>query len=94
MRQTRQARQAFNLINKMDPVRQTLMRATFGQCGRDFAHRSLLTVRAVATMDCPASMAHAETSEASLYNAATLHRYGLPYDYAKLETTVLPEICP
>ncbi len=37
-------------------------------------------------------MAHAETSEASFYSAATLHRYGLLYDYAKLETTVLPEI--
>jgi hypothetical protein len=46
-------------------------------------------------MDCPSSLAHAETSEASLYSAATLHRYSLPYDYAKLETTVvLPEICP
>ena len=49
MRQTRQARQAFNLFNRMDPVRQTLMRATSGQCGRDIAHCSLLKVKVVAT---------------------------------------------
>ena len=79
MRQTRQARQAFNLFNRLDPVRQTLMRATSGQCGEDTAHYSLLTVRAVATMDFPASLAHVEASEAALFCASILHRYGLLY---------------
>ena len=31
------------IFNKMDPTRQTLMRATAGHCGRDSAHCSLLT---------------------------------------------------
>ena len=38
MKQTRHVRQASSLFNKMDPVRQTLMRATAGQCGRDSTH--------------------------------------------------------
>jgi hypothetical protein len=51
-------------------------------------------VKAVATMDCPTSLAHVEASEASLFCASTLHRYGLPYEYAKLESCVLPKSCP
>jgi len=93
MRQTRQARQASNLYLKMDPVRQSLLRATAGQCGRDSAHCSLQTVRDVATMDGPSFLAHDETSDASLYCVATLHRYGLPYDCAKSENQLLPEMC-
>jgi hypothetical protein len=62
----------------MDPVRQSLLRANAGQCGRDTAHCSLQTVRVVATMDGPSFLAHEETSEASLYCAATFYRYGLP----------------
>jgi hypothetical protein len=77
MRQTRQARQASNLFKSMDPVRQTLMRATSGQCGRDTAHCSVNKVKAVATMECPAALPHAETSEASPYFTTTLHIYGL-----------------
>ena len=34
-----------------------------------------------------------ESSEATLFRAATLHRFGLPYDYAKLDTETLPEMC-
>ena len=49
--------------------------------------------RAVATIDCPSSLAHDETSDASLYCAATMHRYGMPHDYAKMENLVLPETC-
>ena len=44
-------------------------------------------------MDCPAALAHAEISEASLYCAATLYRFGLPLDYAKLANFTLPETC-
>ena len=50
-------------------------------------------MRDVATMDVPSFLAHDETSDASLYCAATLHRYGLPYDYAKLENQLRPETC-
>jgi hypothetical protein len=52
------------------------------------------TVQAVARMDCPASLSHDELSEGTLFCAASLHRFGLPVDYAKLEATVLPETCP
>jgi len=93
MRQTRHVKQATDLLKSMDPIRQTLLRANAGQCGRDSAHCSLQIVRSVATMDCPAALAHTETSEASLYCAATLHRFGLPLDYAKLENYSLPETC-
>ena len=66
MKQTRLARQASSLFKNMDHVRQTLLRANAGQCGRDSAHCFLKTVRAVATMDCPSALAHDETSEAFL----------------------------
>ncbi len=45
-------------------------------------------------MDCPGSMAHAEMSEGVLYSTFMLHRFGLPYNYAKLGDFVLPESCP
>ena len=59
----------------------------------DTAHSSTTTVREVARMDCPGSMANAEMSEGILFSS-TLHRFGLPYDYAKLEDFILPETCP
>jgi len=93
MKQTRQARHASNLFKYMDPAKRTLMRANASQCGRASFHCSLKTVRAIATMVCPSAMAHDETSEASLFCAATLNRFGLPHDYAKLEGMVLPETC-
>ncbi len=75
----------------MGPIRQTMSRANAGQCGRDSAHCSLQTVRVVATMGCPAALVHAETSEAFLFCATTLYRFGLPLDYAKLENFTLLE---
>ena len=59
----------------------------------DSAHNSTATVREVARMDCPGSIAHAETSEGVLYTSSMLHRFGLPYDYAKPEDYILPESC-
>jgi hypothetical protein len=47
----------------------------------------------IATMDCPTTLAHALTGEASIFCASTLHRYGLPLDCAKLENFTLPETC-
>jgi len=86
MKQTRHVKQASNLLKSMDPIRQTLIRASVGQCGGAF-------VREVATMDCLSTLAHTETSEASLYCATTMHRFGLPMDYAKLDDFTLPETC-
>ena len=45
----------------------------------------------VARIDCPGSMAHAELSEGVLFSSSMLHRFGLPYDFAKLEDFILPE---
>ena len=78
----------------MDPKKRALMRASAGQCDLDSAHRSTATVRDVANMDCPGSMAHAEMSEGVLYCASMLHRFGLPYDYAKREDFTLSDSCP
>ena len=66
MKQTRHVKQASNLLKSMDPIRQTLMRASAGQCGRDSAQCFLQVVRAVATMDCLAAATPTKTSEASL----------------------------
>ena len=93
MKQTCHVRQASILFNKMDPARQAMLRATAGHCGRDSAHCSLSTIRVMATMDCPSSLSLDETSDASLFCAATLHKYGLPHDYARLENHTLPETC-
>jgi hypothetical protein len=86
--------QPLEVFESMDPVKQALMRASAGQCGMDTAHGSTTTVRDVARMDCPGSMAHAEMSEGVLFTSSMLHRFGLPYDYAKLEDFILPETCP
>ena len=94
IKQARYVRQAHHIFTSLDPVRKALMRASAGQCGRDSAHCSRATVEAVARMDCPASMAHSELSEGVLFSAATLNRFGLPYDYANLESCILPESCP
>ena len=60
----------------------------------DSAHCSTSTVREVALMDCPGSMAHAEIGEGVLVCASMLHRFGLPYNYAKPEDFTLSESCP
>ena len=60
----------------------------------DSAHCFTTTVREVALMDCPGSMAHAEINDGVLFCASMLPRFGLPYDYAKLEDFTLPESCP
>ena len=88
------AKQAAKVFLKMGPVKQALLRATAGQCGRDRAQCSRNTVDEVAKMDRPLSLAHLDSSEAMLYFAATLHRFGLPFDYSRLSKMSLPEICP
>jgi len=44
-------------------------------------------------MDYPLFVSLKETSDASLFCAATLHRYDLPHDYARLENYTLSETC-
>jgi hypothetical protein len=86
--------QALEVFESMDPVKQVLMRASAGQRGMDTAHCSTSTAKDVARMDCPGSMAHAEKSEGVLFTSSMLHRFGLPYDYAKMEDFILPESYP
>jgi hypothetical protein len=45
-------------------------------------------------MDCPGPLAHDDSSEATLFCEATLHRFGFPYDYPRLSRCNLAEICP
>jgi hypothetical protein len=45
-------------------------------------------------MECPSiALAHEESSYTSIFCPATLHRYGLPYDFAKMDFYTLPEVC-
>ncbi len=90
----RHAKQAYNVFSTMDEVKQSLTRATAGQCGMDTTHCSIATVEALARMDFPASLSHDKLSKGTLFFAASLHRFGLPFDLAKLEAIVLPETCP
>jgi len=94
MKQARHVRQTREVFGSMDPLRQALVRASARQCGQDYAHCSTAIVRDVVRMDCPGSMAHAEISEGALYCSSMLHRFGIPYDYAKLEEYTLPESRP
>ena len=94
IKQARHVRQALEIFEAIDPLQQTLMRASAGQSGLDSAYCSTSTVREVALMDCPGSMAHADISEGTLFSASMLHCFGLPYDFAKLDDFTLPESCP
>ena len=94
IKNARHVRRTLEVFEAMDPVKKALMRASACQCGSDTAHCSTTTVRNVARMDCPGSMAHAEMSEGVLYTSSMLKCFGLPYDYAKLEDFMLSESCP
>ena len=52
------------------------------------------TVKEVAGLDHPGKGNNGEDSrEVSLFCAATLRRFGLPVDYARLNVDTLPETC-
>ncbi len=69
------------------------MRATAGKCEMDPSSCHSDTVREVAKLDRPGSGNNDESSGITLFCAATLHRFGLPYDYGKLDSETLPEMC-
>jgi hypothetical protein len=94
IKQVRHAKKAHIVLSTLNPVKQALLRATSVQCGMDSATCSMDTVKEVASMDHPGKANHGENSrEASLFCAATLHRFGLPVDYARLNADTLPETC-
>jgi hypothetical protein len=94
IKQVRHAKKAHKVLSTLTPVKQALLRATAGQCGMDSAACTMGTVKEVAGMEHPGKGSNGEDSrEASLFCAATLHRFGLPVDYARLHIDTLPEIC-
>jgi hypothetical protein len=94
LKQVRHVKKAHIVLSALNPVKQALLRATAGQCGMDSASCSMDTVREVASLDYPGKgIAEEDSREASLFCAATLHRFGLPVDFARLKAETLPETC-
>ena len=91
-KQIRHAKQAHNLLSTLNQTKQSLLRATAGQCGLDSAHCHSSTIKNVVSLDRPGGL-DGGSREAALFCAATLHRYGLPMDYARLMIEALPESC-
>ena len=89
----RHAKEAFKILSFLYPVKQFLMRASAGQCELDSSHCHSDIVREIAKLNRLGFGKNGESSEATLFCAATLHRFGLPYDYAILDTKTLPEMC-
>ena len=94
MKQIRNAKHALIVFFALNPIKQTLLRATTGQCGLDSAYCHYATVKDVAKLNRPRGGVPEDGSrEASLFCAATLHRYGLPVDFARLDSERLPKMC-
>jgi len=89
-KQIRHAKQANRLLTTLNPTKQALLRATASQCGLDSAHCHSSIVKDVTNLDRPGGI-DGGSREAALFCAATLHRFGLPVDYARLKTETLPE---
>ncbi len=58
----------------------------------DSAHCHASNVKDVVGLDRP-GCEDGGSREAALFCAATLHRFGLPVDYARMKTKTLPESC-
>jgi hypothetical protein len=82
------------MLSALNPIKQTFLRATTGQCGLDSAYCHSATVRDVAKLDhLGGGGREGGSREATLFCAATLHHYGLPVDFARLAVETLPEMC-
>ena len=75
-------------------MQRALMLSMAEKCGLDTTKVSLPEVVAVATMDRPSGYEHMDLNEFTLYSAAILNLYGLPNDFASLQSLVLPSCCP
>jgi hypothetical protein len=80
------------LTSSLNPVKLSLMRATAGQCGVESSACHSDTVRKVAKLDRPGFGHNDESIETTLFCAATLHRFGLPYDYAEIDSETVPKM--
>jgi hypothetical protein len=78
----------------ISPIKQALLRATACHCGLDCTHGHTETVKEVAKLDrqCLGHLG-GDTGEATLFYAANLYRFGLPFDFAILDKEILPEMC-
>jgi hypothetical protein len=97
IKQIRHAKQAHQRISTLKPIKQTLLRATAWQFGLNTAHCHSSTIKDVVKLDRLEGMGGGSrdggSREAAQLCAATLHRYGLPMDYARMKTETLPETC-
>jgi hypothetical protein len=86
------AKQAHKLLSALNPINQTLLRATTWQWGMDSSHCHSSIIKDVAKLDRLGGM-DGGSREATLICVATLHRYVLPVDYARMKTETLPDTC-
>ncbi len=91
--QMRNIKQAHMVLSRTNLINKALLRAAAGRCGLDSANCCATIVKAIAKMERPGSLTFDEANEASLFCATTLHRFGLPVDFAKLEYSILIESC-
>ncbi len=89
IRLVRRAKQACRAIKAHNQVKQALMRATACHSGMDYSQCHADIVKEVAKLDRPGFGNHGESSEGTLFCAATLHSFGLTFDYATLEPKIL-----
>jgi hypothetical protein len=90
VKQVSHEKKAQSVLSSLNPVKKALLRTTLGQCGMDLALCTMDTARDVAGLDHPGKENGGEDSkEASLFCAATLHRFGLPLDYARLNADIV-----
>ena len=82
------------MFTSLGPVKQARMHATVGQWGIYNAHCFYSRAEEVARIDRPDTLAHDDFSEATIICASTLlYRFGLPYNYSRLEVVSLPPSC-
>jgi hypothetical protein len=93
IKQARHAKQECRVLRARNPVKMALMRATTSQCGLDSTMCHADAIAEVTKLDRPGFEKHGDSSDATLFCAATLHRFGLPFEYAELNPKTLPEMC-
>jgi hypothetical protein len=93
IKHVRYAKRALTVLTALNNVKKALMRASACQCGLDSSYCHADTAAFVAKMDRPGLGNHGDSSEPTLVCVATLHRFGLPFDYAKQDPKTFPETC-
>jgi len=90
---SRHVRQAYAVWKDGAIMQRALMLSRAGQCGLNTAKAGLPEVVDVANMDRTSGYEHMDLNESTLYSASTLNLYGLPYDFASLQSLVPPSRC-